>query len=183
MGNTSCLKIQRFERNLSYHHLLFIIVDFLKLGQLFAANFLYLLVALLSKGGARGTEMAGFSAAEAEFLLNAALAFFWGKLGDFDSINDHGVGVVGLDVGGVREGVVVLVGGFGVSFGDVVSSLPLSLEGNCFLVPFVDGGGDGVHGHDATHEQWWDPCGEVSDQDICVGDIGPGNREGGRKVM
>ena len=56
--------------------------------------------------------MAGFPAAEAEFLFNATFAFFWGKLRDFDGINDHGVGVVGLGVGGVREGMIGLVRGF-----------------------------------------------------------------------
>ena len=54
--------------------------------------------------------MTGFSTAEAEFLLNAMFAFFWGKLGDFDRIHDHGVRVVGLGVGGVREGMVGLMG-------------------------------------------------------------------------
>ena len=95
--------------------------------------------------------MTGFPAAEAELLLNATFAFLRGKLGDFDGIDDHGVGIVGLGIRRVREGVVGLVGGFGVPFGDVVSSLPLSLEGDCLFVPFVDGGGDGVHGHDAAH--------------------------------
>ena len=41
-------------------------------------------------------KMSGFSAAEAEFLLNAVLAFFGGKLGNFDSIDDHGIRVVGF---------------------------------------------------------------------------------------
>ena len=110
LGNSSCLKIQRFKRNLSYHLLLFVIVDLLQLGQLFAAYFVYLLVALLSEGRACGTEVARFSAAEAEFLFDAAFAFFWGKLGDLDRIHDHGVRVMGLGVGGVREGVVGLMG-------------------------------------------------------------------------
>ena len=56
--------------------------------------------------------MTGFSAAEAEFLLNASFAFFWGKLGDFDGVNDHGVRVVGLGVGGAGEEVISLVRGF-----------------------------------------------------------------------
>ena len=68
--------------------------------------------------------------------------------------------------------MVDLVGGFGVPFGDVVSSLPLSLEGDSFLVPFVDGGGDSVHGHDAAHQGRWDSYGEVSDQDVGIGDVG-----------
>ena len=136
---------------------------------------MYLLVGLLSEGRACGTEVAGFSAAKAEFLFNAAFAFFWGKLGDFDRVHDHGVQVVGLGVGGVREGVVGLMRRLQVSFGDVVSSLPLSLESDGLLVPFIDGGGDGVHGHDTAHEQGWDSCGEVSDQDVGIGDIGEGD--------
>ena len=59
---------------------------------------MYLLVPLLSKGGAGGTKMAGFSAVEAELLLNASFAFFWSKLGDSDGIDDHGVGVVGFGI-------------------------------------------------------------------------------------
>ena len=124
---------------------------------------MYLLVALLSKGGACSTEMAGFSAAEAKFLFNAAFAFFWGELGDLDRIHDHGVGVVGLGVGGVGEGVVGLMGRPRVPLGDVIGALPLSLEHDSLLVPFVDGRGDGVHRHDSAHEWWWDSSGEVPD--------------------
>ena len=174
LGNSSCLKIQGFERNLSYHFLLLIIINFLKLGQLLTANLLYLLVAFLSKGSACSAKMTGFLAAEAVFLFNATFAFFWGKLGDFDGIDDHGVGVVGLGVGGVREGVIGLVRGLRVSFGDVIGLLPLGLESDGLLVPFFDGRGDGVHGHDSVHERWWDSCREVSDQEICVGDVGEG---------
>ena len=53
---------------------------------------------------------------------------------------------------GVGEGMICLVGGFGVPPGDVVSSLPLSLEGDGFLVPIVDGGRYSVHGHDVAHQ-------------------------------
>ena len=70
--------------------------------------------------------------------------------------------------------MVGLVGGFGVSFGNVISSLPLTLEDDGLLVPFIDGGGNGVHRHDSSHEGWWNSCGEVSDQDVGVGDVGKG---------
>ena len=77
--------------------------------------------------------MSRFSAAEAEFLLDAMLVFFWGEFGDFDSVDDHGIGVMSFRGQGVGKGVVCLVGGFGVSFSDVVSSLPLGLERVAFL--------------------------------------------------
>ena len=136
---------------------------------------MYLLVGFLGEGGTCGTKVAGFSAAKAEFLFNATFAFFRGKLGDLNRVYDHGVGVVSLGGGGVREGVVGLMGRPRVSLGDVVGALPLSLESDSLLVPFVDGRGDGVHRHDAAHERGWNSCGEVSDQDIGVGDIGEGD--------
>ena len=55
------------------------------------------------------------------------------------------------------------MGGLRISLGNVVGSLPLGLESDSLLVPFFDGGGDGIHGHDSAHERWWNPCGEVSD--------------------
>ena len=51
----------------------------------------------------------------------------------------------------------------------------MGLESDRLLVPFVDGGGDGVHGHDSAHKWRWDSCEEVSDQDIGVRDIGKGD--------
>ena len=42
--------------------------------------------------------MSGFSAMEAKLFLDVAFAFFWGKLRDFDGVDDHGVGVVGFGV-------------------------------------------------------------------------------------
>ena len=121
------------------------------------------MVGLLCEGGASGTEVARFSAAKAEFLFNAAFAFFRGELGDFDGVNDHGVGIVSFSVGGVGEGMVGLMGGSGVSLGDVVGSLPLGLESDGLLVPFVDGGRDGVHGHDSAHKWWGNSRREVPD--------------------
>ena len=118
--------------------------------------------------------MSGFSATEAKLFLDAVFVFVQGELRDFDSVDDHGVGVMGFGTRGVGEGVVDLVGGLRVSFGDVISSFPLGLEGDGLLVPFIDGGRDGVHGHDLVHEWWWNSCGEVSDQDIHIGDVGEG---------
>ena len=57
-------------------------------------------------------KMAGFSAAEAEFLFNATFVFFWGELGDFDGVDDHGIRVMGFCIRVVGKGVVGLVGGF-----------------------------------------------------------------------
>ena len=116
--------------------------------------------------------MSGFSAVEAEFLLNASFAFFRGEFGAFDGIHDHGVRIMvfgGQDSG---ERVVCLVRHLGVPLGYVVSSLPLSLEGNGFLVPVIYGGGDSAHGHDLTHERRGNSCREVSDQDVGITNIG-----------
>ena len=106
--------------------------------------------------------MSRFSAAEAEFFLDTTSAFFWGEFGDFDSVDDHGIGVMSFRGRGVGEGVVCLVGGFGVSSGDVVSLLPLGLESSGLLLPFIYGGGNGVHGHDASHQRRWNSCREIS---------------------
>ena len=70
------------------------------------------MISLLSEGGASSAKMARFSAAEAKLLLDATFAFFWSELGDFDGIDDHGVGVMGFGIQGAGEGVVDLVGGF-----------------------------------------------------------------------
>ena len=59
--------------------------------------------------------------------------------------------------------MVGLIGDFRVSFGDVIGLFPLGLEGDGLFVPVVDGGGEGVHGHDAAHQRRWDSCREVSD--------------------
>ena len=96
LGNSSCLKIQRFERNLSHYLVLFIVVYLLQLGKFFAADFLHLGVPFLGKGCTGGAGVSRFSATEAEFLLDAMFVFFWGKLGDLDSVNDHSIRIVGF---------------------------------------------------------------------------------------
>ena len=44
-----------------------------------------------------------------------------------------------------------------------------------FGIPFLDGGWYGVHGHDSLHEGGGYSSGEVSDKDIWVFYIGPGD--------
>ena len=62
-----------------------------------------------------------------------------------------------------------------VSSGDFFCPLPLSLEMDGFGIPFLNGGRHGVHRHDSVHEGGRYPCGEVSDKDIGVFDIGSGD--------
>ena len=144
LGNSSCLKIQGFERYLSYYLVFLVIIYLFQLREFLAADFLHLGAPLLGKGCAGGAGVSGFSAAEAEFLFDAMSAFFQGELRDFDGIDNHGVGVMGFGVRGTGERVVGLVEGFRVSFGNIISSFPLGLEGN--------------GRHDAAHQGGWDSC-------------------------
>ena len=80
IGNSSCLKIQMFERNLSHHHLFFIVIYLLQLGKLFAADLLYLGVSFLREGCTGSARVSGFSAVIAELLLDASFAFLRSKL-------------------------------------------------------------------------------------------------------
>ena len=112
--------------------------------------------------------MSGLSAVEAEPFLHTFLLFFSSKFSNFDDVYIHGIGVTGLGGGG--EGMVGLMGGFRVSFGDLFSVLPLGLEGNGLFVPVIDGGGDCVHGHDSAHEGGRDSGGEISNKDILISD-------------
>ena len=86
--------------------------------------------------------MSRLPAAEAESLLNAFLAFFSREFADFDDVDIHGIRVSSF--GGGREGLVRLVGGFGVLLGDFVGALPLGLGGDGLLIPIVDGRGGSV---------------------------------------
>ena len=62
-----------------------------------------------------------------------------------------------------------------VPSGDFFCPLPLSLEMDSFGVPFLNGGRYSVHRHDVAHEGRRYSCGEVSDKDIGVFDIGSGD--------
>ena len=94
--------------------------------------------------------MSGLSATEAESFLHAFLSFFGCEFSYFDDIYIPGIGITSFGGGG--EGVVGLMGGFGVSFGDFFSAFLLGLERDGLFVPVFDGGGDCVHGHDSAHE-------------------------------
>ena len=83
--------------------------------------------------------MSQFSAAEAKSFLYAFLMLFGGEFANFDNINIHGIGV--LSFGGSGEGLLGLMGGFGVLFGDFVGAFPLGLEEDRWL--------------SCTNYQWW----------------------------
>ena len=116
--------------------------------------------------------MPWFLAVEVEFLLNIVFAFFRGEFEDFDGVHDHGVRIMGLSGQDGGEHVVYLVRHLGISPGNVISSLPLSLEGDGFLVPVIYDRGDGVHGHDVAHQGGRNSCRKVSDQDVGITDVG-----------
>ena len=62
-----------------------------------------------------------------------------------------------------------------VPSGDFFGSFPLGLEVDGLGIPFLNGGRYVVHGHDSSHEGGRYPCGEVSDKDIGIFDVGSGN--------
>ena len=52
---------------------------------------------------------------------------------------------------------------------------PLGLEMDGFGIPFLNSGWDGIHGHDSLHEGGGYSSREVSNEDVWVFDIGPGD--------
>ena len=68
-----------------------------------------------------------------------------------------------------------MLSGVLVSSQDLLSSLPLSLEVDHFGVPFLNGSWYGIHGHDLSHERGGYSSREISDEDVWVFDVGPGN--------
>ena len=112
--------------------------------------------------------MSWFSTTEAESFLHAFLTFFSREFAYFDDVYVHGVGVASFGRSG--EGVVGLMSGLRVSFGDFLGAFPLGLERDGFPVPVFNGRGDSVLGHDSAHEGGRDSGGEVSDKDILIGD-------------
>ena len=113
--------------------------------------------------------MSGLLATEAESFLHTLLVFFSREFSYFDDIHVHGVRVLGF--GGIGEGLVRLMSGFRVPLGNFIGAFPLGLEGNGLFTPVINGSRDGVHGHNATHEGGRDASGEISNEDILVGDV------------
>ena len=62
-----------------------------------------------------------------------------------------------------------------VPSGDFLCSFPLSLEVDGFGIPLLNGGRYVVHGHDSSHEGGRYSCGEVSNENIGIFDVGSGN--------
>ena len=113
--------------------------------------------------------MSGFLASETKSFLHAFFTFLSGKFSNFDDVYIHGVRV--LSLGGSGEGMIGLVSGFGVSFGDLFGMLPLGLEGDSIFIPIANGRGNHVHRHDSAHEGGRDAGREVSNEDILVSDV------------
>ena len=108
---------------------------------------------------------------EAKFLLETFLSLFWGELLDFYCINVHGIRVFSCLRRG--EGLESL-GRPPALLGDLLHTVPLVLEMDCFGVPVVNLFWYSVERHDAFHERGRDSSGEETDQDIVVHDAGVG---------
>ena len=62
-----------------------------------------------------------------------------------------------------------------VSFRDQLCSLPLGLEVDCFGVPFLNGSWYSIHGYDLLHKRGGNSGREMSNEDIWIFDVGPGD--------
>ena len=164
------LKIHSQEGDLPHILVFFIIVNRFQLWKVFhdLSDFGCTILVL----GAFGAHMPGLPTTEAESFLHGFLAFFSHKLSYFDDVHIHGVWVSSF--GGIGEGLVGLMSGSRILFGDFIGAFPLGLEGNGLLIPAVNGSGDGVHGHNLAHEGGRDASREVPDEDILVSDFGEG---------
>ena len=131
------LKIHSGERNLPHILVVFIIIDWFQLRQVFD-NLLNFRGVLLEVG-TFGAQMSRFVAVEAKSFLDAFLVFLGGEFSDLDNINVHGIRISGF--GRSVEGLIRLVGRFDVLLGNFIGTLPLGLEGDGFLVPVMLGPG------------------------------------------
>jgi len=103
---------------------------------------------------------------EAESFFLAALSFFRGEFRDFYCVNVHCIGVSGFRSGGGER--LVRVGWLDVSSGNFIGAIPLGLEMNGLFVPVLDGGGNGIHGHDSAHKGGGNHSRVISDEDVFV---------------
>ena len=91
-----------------------------------------------------------------------------------DNVDIHGIRVFGPGGCG-SEGLVRMLSRALVPSGDFLCSFPLSLEVDGFGIPLLNGGRYVVHGHDLSHEGGRYSCGEVSDENTGIFDVGSGN--------
>ena len=132
-----------------------VIIYLLEVGEFF-----FLVDAFRFQGrgedGIVDTVVSCLSVVEAKTFFDANISFLWSELPDVYGIYVHSIWIFGLPSGGRgkvraygRRGGFVI---FGLLRHDLVGSVPLDLEPLCFGIPFIDGGGYGVHGVNAMHK-------------------------------
>ena len=169
----SKILIFRRKSDPSYSFIIIIIIYFLEVERFF-----FLVEALDSWFWGEGedrttsTVVSYLLAAEAKTFLNANLSFLWSELPNIYGIYIHSIWILGLPSGGRgeiraygRRGGFVF---FGLLQHNLVGLVPLGLESFSFGIPFVNGGGYGVHGVDVVHEYWVESFNEEGDKDSLV---------------
>ena len=122
--------------------------------------------------GTVGTIVSCLLTAEAKTFFDANFSFLWSELPNVYDIYVHSVWILGLlsrSRGKIRaygrRGDFVV---FGSLRHNLVGLVPLGLGHLCFGIPFIDGGGYGVHGVNAAHECWVESLGKEGDKDSLV---------------
>ena len=109
---------------------------------------------------------------EVNTFFNANLSFLWSKLPEEYGIYIHSIWVLGLPNRNREEIRVYRRRGGFVIFGslrhNLVGLVPLGLESFCLGVPFIDGGGYGVHRVNVMHECRVEFLSEEEDKDSLV---------------
>ena len=106
-----------------------------------------------------------------EVVSKAATSF---NRGQVQGIDVHGMWISGRARGLWVRGVVIsghLGGSSSVHEGDSVSDLLLEAEVGGFVVPPIDGGGDGIHSLNMVHDPCQDSCFEIQDKGGSVLDL------------
>ena len=100
--------------------------------------------------------MAYFSAMETEDFL-IVFSFFRSEFPNTDNVDVHYIRVLGF--WGIRsKGLIGVLSGALVPFGNLFSLFPLSLQVNVFKVPFMDCDWYHVHQRDLLHERRGNSC-------------------------